>query len=124
MRPIQDEFRALLTSGKESSSAKAAGLCRALLELWPALRVPASGCFVTAPGVEPTNNAAECASRPAVLWRKQSCGTQCDAGNRLVERLLSTVTTCQQQQRSVLDYLTAVCSAAQLGQPIPALVPT
>lgn len=80
--------------------------------------------FRTVPGVEPTNNAAERALRPAVLWRKQSFGTQCDAGNRFVEWLLCVVTTCRQQQRSALDYLTAVCSAAQLGMAIPPLVPT
>jgi transposase len=118
MQPAQDEFRALLTSGTESPNAKAAGLCRALLDLWPALWT-----FVTVPGVEPTNNAAERALRPAVLWRKQSFGSQCDAGARFVERLLCVVTTCQQQQRSALDYLTAVCSAAQHGSAIPALVP-
>lgn len=118
MQPIQEAFQALLTSGRENPSAKAAGLCRALLDLWPALWT-----FVTVPGVEPTNNAAERALRPAVLWRKQSFGTQCDAGNRFVERLLCVATTCRLQQRSALDYLTAVCSAAHLGSTIPALVP-
>lgn len=117
-QPIQDEFRTLLETGQQSRSAKAAGLCRDLLKLWPALWT-----FVTVPGVEPTNNAAERAVRPAVLWRKQSLGTQTDAGNQFVARLLSVATTCQQQQRSLLDYLTAVCTAAQQGHPIPSLLP-
>lgn len=119
MRPIRAEFRDLLEAGQASPSAKAAGLCRALLALWPALWT-----FATVPGVEPTNNAAERAIRPAVLWRKQSLGTQTDAGNRFVARMLSVATTCQQQRRPLLDYLTAVCSAQQLGQPIPSLLPT
>jgi len=40
-------------------------------------------------GVEPTNNVAERALRPAVLWRKGSFGTQSDGGARFVERLLT-----------------------------------
>jgi transposase len=74
-------------------------------------------------GVEPTNNAAERALRPAVLWRKGSFGTQSDGGARFVERLLTVTATCKQQGRSVLGYLTAVCTAAQFGHPIPALFP-
>ncbi len=118
MQPIRTEFRALLEAGQASPSAKAASLCRALLALWPALWT-----FVSVPGVEPTNNAAERAVRPAVLWRKQSLGAQTDAGNQFVARLLSVATTCQQQQRPLLDYLTAVCTAALRGEPIPSLLP-
>ncbi len=118
MQPIQDEFRTLLETGQRSPSANAAGLCRALLVLWPALWT-----FVTVPGVEPTNNAAERAIRPAVLWRKQSLGTQTEAGNRFVARMLTVATTCKQQQRGLLDYLTAACTAAHRGQPIPSLLP-
>ena len=118
MQPIQDEFRTLLEAGQSSTSAKAAGLCRALLGLWPALWT-----FVTVPGVEPTNNAAERAIRPAVLWRKQSLGTKTDAGSQFVARMLSVSATCQQQQRPLLDYLTAVCSAQHASQPLPSLLP-
>lgn len=118
MAPIQAEFRTLLETGQASIHAKAAGLCRTLLALWPALWT-----FVTVPGVAPTNNAAERAVRPAVLWRKQSAGTRTAAGNEFVCRLLSVAATCQQQQRSLLDYLTAVCTAALRGDPIPSLLP-
>jgi transposase len=115
--PLQAEFRALLEQGSRGPSAKAAGLCAALLVLWPALWT-----FVTVPGVEPTNNAAEQAVRPAVLWRKGSFGSQSEAGAVFVARLLSVAATCRQQQRSLLDYLTAVCTAAQQGHPIPSLL--
>lgn len=118
IRPIQDEFRTLLEAGQASTSTKAAGLCRYLLALWPALWP-----FVTVPGVQPTNNAAERAIRPAVLWRKQSLGTKTDAGSLFVARMLSVAATCQQQQRPLLDYLTTVCSAQRAGQPIPSLLP-
>jgi transposase len=118
MAPIQAEFRALLEEGTASANPKAGGLCRALLTLWPALWT-----FVTVPGVEPTNNAAERAIRPAVLWRRGSFGSQSEAGAEFVARLLSVAATCRQQDRSLLDYLTAVCTAAQRGHPIPSLLP-
>jgi transposase len=118
MAPIQAEFRTLLEEGAASASPKAGGLCRALLKLWPALWT-----FVTVPGIEPTNNAAERAIRPAVLWRRGSFGSQSEAGAEFVARLLSVAATCRQQDRSLLDYLTAVCTAAQQGHPIPSLLP-
>jgi len=40
---------------------------------------PAMWLFITVEGVEPTNNAAERAIRPAVLWRR-SFGAQSQAG--------------------------------------------
>ena len=113
--PIQAAFRTLLEEGTTNPSPKAAGLCRSLLTLWPALWT-----FVTVPGVEPTNNAAERAVRPAVLWRRGSFGCQSEAGALFVARMLSVAATCRQQGRPLLDYLTAVCTAAQHGQPIPA----
>jgi len=116
--PTQAAFRMLLEVGQRSPSRKAAGLCTSLLHLWPALWT-----FVTVPGVEPTNNAAERAVRPAVLWRKGSFGSQSDAGAVFVARLLSVAATCRQQDRSLLDYLTAVCTASQQGHPIPSLLP-
>jgi transposase len=116
--PLQAEFRALLERGQHSGHYKAIGLSESLLKLWPALWT-----FLAAPGVEPTNNRAEHAIRPAVLWRKSSFGTQCDTGNTFVARLLSVAATCQQQHRSLLAYLADVCTAAQHGQPIPSLVP-
>jgi transposase len=118
MRPIQAAFRTVLAEGQDIRAGKTAGLCRSLLKLWPALWT-----FVTVPGVEPTNNAAERALRPAVLWRHGCFGNQSDDGAHFVEWLLTGAATCNQQQRSLLDYLTAVCTAAQHGQPIPSLLP-
>jgi transposase len=116
--PLQAEFRALLERGQRSGHYKAIGLAESLLKLWPALWT-----FLSVAGVEPTNNRAEQAIRPAVLWRKNSFGTQSAAGNRFVARLLSVAATCRQQNRSLLAYLTDVCIAAQHHQPIPSLLP-
>lgn len=116
--PIQDALAALLHAGQENADTQAAGLCRALLRLWPALWT-----FVEVEGVEPTNNAAERALRPAVLWRKGSRGTRSAAGARFVERLLTVSATCKQQGRSVFAYLTDVCATAHRGEPAPSLLP-
>ena len=45
-----------------------------------------------------------------------------DTGNEVVARLLSVAATCKQQNRSVLDYLAAVCTADQRGQPNPLVI--
>ena len=74
-------------------------------------------------GVEPTNNAAERALRPAVLWRKGSFGTQSEAGDRFAERILTVATTCKQQRRDLLAYLVAAVTAHATGTPAPALLP-
>jgi transposase len=118
-RQYQWRLRRVLERGQQCGCDKTANFCTALLKLWPALWT-----FVTVPGIEPTNNAAEQALRPAVLWRKGSFGTQSAGGNAFVTRLLSVAATCKQHDRSLLAYLTAVCTAAQAGQPIPSLLPT
>jgi len=119
LQPLQEEFRLLLEAGQQHEVAKVAGLSRQLLKLWPALWT-----FVSVPGVEPTNNAAERALRPAVLWRKGSFGTRSEGGNLFVSRLLTVAATCRQQGRPLLEYLTTVCTAARQGQPIPSLLPS
>ena len=73
-------------------------------------------------GVEPTNNVAERALRPAVLWRKGSFGSDSDAGSRFVERLLTVVASCRQQGRRLLDFLVAAGEAAWRGCPPPSLL--
>lgn len=118
MAPIQAEFRALFEAEQTNHNDKATGLCRALLKLWPALWT-----FIIVPGVEPTNNAAERALRPAVLWRKGCFGSQSAEGAHFVARLLTVAATCRQQHRNLLDYLTSVSAAAQRGHPVPSLLP-
>ena len=80
--------------------------------------------FVRHEGVEPTNNAAERAIRPGVLWRKGSFGTQSPEGSRFVEAMMTVVATLKQHHRNVLDYLTVACEAMWRGDPAPSLLPT
>jgi transposase len=80
--------------------------------------------FVAVEGVEPTNNAAERALRPAVLWRKGCFSAQSAGGNTFVERILSVSATCQQQNRHLLTFLTEAVSAYWARQPAPTLLST
>jgi transposase len=119
MQPIRQEVERLLEAGQTCGVPKTEGMCREILRLRQALWT-----FVRHPEVEPTNNAAERAIRPAVLWRKGSFGTQSADGSRFVEAMMTVVTTLKQQRRPVLDYLTATCEAALCGEPAPSLLPT
>jgi transposase len=119
LAPLQAELRDALEDGLDPPHAVVAGaLCGNLLDSWPALWT-----FAHVAGVEPTNNAAERALRPAVLWRKGSFGTQSAAGSRFVERIMTVAATCKQQGRSLLDFLVTATTAARLGLPPPSLVP-
>jgi transposase len=117
LAPLQADLRALLDRGLDHPVKEANDLCYDLLLHWPAL-----WAFATAPGVEPTNNAAERALRPAVLWRKGSFGTQSDAGDLFVARILSVAATCKQHHRPLLAFLTDLCDTAQRGLPPPRLL--
>src|SRR5262249_32271081 len=99
----------LLEVGSRCGVPKTAGTCRDILK-----RRKALWTFVQVEGVEPTNNTAERSLRPGVLWRKGSFGTQSAAGSRFVESMMTVVATLKQQQRNVLEYLTAACEAALL----------
>ena len=118
MDPLSGEIVELLRAGSQCDAPKVAGRCREILKLEGALFT-----FVRVAGVEPTNNVAERAIRPAVLWRKGSFGTDSEPGSRFVERILTVVTTLRLQQRNVLDYVTSACQAHLLGQPAPSLLP-
>jgi transposase len=118
MQAVQLTVRAILERGQRRYD-QAQGLSDELLNLWPALWT-----FVTTEGVEPTNNAAERALRPAVLWRKGCFGAQSEGGNRFVERILTVSATCRQQNRHLLTFLTEAVSAYWAGQPAPSLLST
>ena len=98
--------------------AKTVRTCRQLLKVEPAMWL-----FVSIEGVEPTNNAAERAIRPAVIWRRTSFGSQTQAGSAFVTRMLTVVTTLKSQQRHLLEFMTQAVVAARTGKPAPCLLP-
>src|ERR671928_1294249 len=118
MSPLRREVERLLEAGSRCGVPKTMGTCQDILK-----RREALWTFVQIAGVEPTNNTAERSIRPGVLWRKGSFGTQSAEGSRFVESMLTVVATLKQQQRSVLEYLTAACEAALWGEAAPSLLP-
>jgi transposase len=119
MVPVRARVGDLLRKASTSAEKKTAGMCREILTLEPALWT-----FVDSEGIEPTNNAAERAIRPAVLWRKGSFGNDSEAGARFTERILTAIATLRQHGRPVIAYLTEACAAARAGQKVPSLIPS
>ena len=111
---LRRSFRTALAQGARCRCPKTAATCLELI-----VREAALWTFARVEGVEPTNNAAERSLRHAVLWRKSSYGTQSHRGSRFGEAILTVVTSCQQQGRNLLGYLTACCRAFDAKGPTP-----
>ena len=113
------EAAALDIGEKEKTPlSKTVRTCRNLLKLEAALWL-----FITEDGVEPTNNAAERAIRPAVIWRRTSFGSDSAAGSLFVSRLLTVVSSLKLQERNILEFLVESVSASRSGDVPPSLLP-
>ena len=115
---LRADVEGLLREGTQCGHQKMERACKRILKdakhLWT---------FVGVVGVEPTNNTAERAVRPAVLWRKGSFGTHSAQGSRFVERIMTAAATCKQHDRNVTEYITRACEARLHGRPAPSLLP-
>lgn len=118
MKPVRSRIVSLLREASVCPAQKTAGMAKQILKLQAALFT-----FVDNEGVEPTNNVSERKVRQGVMWRKTSFGTQCSNGSRFVERILTTDATLRQQERSVLEFLTAAYQARLDRAPPPSLLP-
>jgi transposase len=115
---LHDRLMNAVEAGERSHTPDLARLCATILDIWPTL-----WNFTEHTGAEATNNRAERALRHAVLWRKTSGGTQTDAGERFVERILSIRQTCRLNDQPLHDYLIDVHNARLTGTPIPTPLP-
>lgn len=117
---FRETLRAFAEAGfAQESDRKWWGLGRDLVRYWPAVFR-----FVDVEGVEPTNNAAEQAVRPGVLWRRSSQGTRSEAGSLFVGRMLTTAATCRRQGRNLLAFLEAAVLARLHKRAPPSLLPS
>ena len=116
--PIREAFDNLLLRGRYSGNKRLIGMCEELYKhrswLWT---------FTEIEGIEPTNNTAERALRPAVIYRKLSFGTQSASGSRFIERILTVSETCRLQNRSPFRYLVETMKAHFSKQTPPSLLP-
>ena len=116
---VQCHIRYWLTQGLLWDCPSTADTCGHLLALDVAL-----WRFVTSPGLEPPNNAAERALRHPVIWRRTSHGTQSDHGSLFVQRMLTVAETCRLQHRPVFDFVRSALLAYRAGLPAPSLLPS
>jgi transposase len=118
MGRLRREVKQALEDGSRCPCVKTAATCFEILKVEAGLWT-----FARVKGIEPTNNAVERALRHAVIWRRISGGTDSVDGSRFVERMLTTVATCRQQGRNVLEYLSTCFEADCRGQALPSLLP-
>ena len=116
MVPLRKQVEAVLERAVAAKLTHVSGSCADILAHRAALWT-----FVERDDVEPTNNHAEQQLRAFVLWRKRSFGTQSERGNLFAERLMTVAHTARKQNKNVLEFLTACCTAARNGTPPPSL---
>lgn len=98
---LRDACLDLLDSGCATTTAREAGNIRQrFLENGESLIT-----FLTTPGVEPTNNLAEQAIRFVAIHRRITQGTRGENGQRWCERIFTVIGSCEQQGRSVFEFL-------------------
>jgi transposase len=117
LRILQESAEISIDENKKTPLAKTVRTCRNLLKMEVALWL-----FIREEGVEPTNNAAERAIRPAVIWRRTSFGSDSAAGSLFVSRLLTVISSLNLQERNVLDFLTESIAAKRSGGMPPSLL--
>lgn len=106
-QPIRQRIRDFCIIFRYSSDQRVRTRTKRLLDNWPHLFT-----FLKHEGVEPTNNRAERAIRPAVQWRKISFGSQSRIGEHFVGRLLTVVRTCQLHNINAFEFLTRLVNVS------------
>lgn len=79
--------------------------------------------FITTPGMDPTNNAAEQAIRFVVIDRLITQGTRSEKGRRWCERIWTVLSTCARQGRNAWAFLLEAVQAHFAGTAFPSLLP-
>jgi transposase len=125
-RPIRRQFESTLQQvvdlgcerGERTPWATTVRTCRQLVQ-----RKEALWTFLETPGIEPTNNAAERALRPACIHRKVSHGVQSASGAICRSRLLTVTATLRQQGRDMWEFMEQAWVTHRLGGEMPSLLP-
>lgn len=112
MGPYRRRILALLEEGEKLKVPKCGSILKVEEQLWT---------FTQKEGIEPTNNAAERALRPAVLWKKRSFGVESERGARYVASMLSIDATCRCNGLNVVKYLRQIMAAHRSRASIPSI---
>ena len=79
--------------------------------------------FLSYPGIPLTNNTAERALRPYVIWRKTSFASQSYRGDQFRPLILSITETCKRLGLKTYDILRQACAQGQRNQPVTIRLP-
>jgi len=112
-------FRLTLEYGTEKHKGKrAANVCQKLLAEEPML-----WRFLQSPGLALTNNHAERAIRPYVIWRKTSFFSQSEQGDLFRARVMTVSESCRRLDLCAYTLLREVCEQGIRKQPITIRLP-
>ena len=115
--PMRQRMHDFCVIFRYSSDPRVQTRTKRLLDNWQHLFT-----FLIHDGVQPTNNSAERAIRPAVQWRKICFGSQSQIGEEFIGRVLTIVRTCQLHKTNAFEFLTRLVIASfSAKQPLPYL---
>jgi transposase len=112
MQRIRGRIKVLLEKGAELGVPKCGPIARVEPLLW---------VFTKEEGVEPTNNEAERAIRPAVLWKKNSYGVESERGAKYVASILSVWATSRRNGTSPVKFLRELVKSSRSGAKAPSI---
>ena len=119
MQRLRRAMQTLLERGQALSGAsRTANQCQHVLKdeamYWT---------FLQDPRIPLTNNAAERALRPYVIWRKLSFASQSYRGDQFRPMILSVIETAKRLQLSTSQLLREICTQGLRGEPITTKLP-
>lgn len=108
----------IVPTDPEQKASKTANQCRRLLSDEPMLWT-----FLTDPAIPLTNNEAERAIRPYVIWRKTSFFSQSARGDQFRPVILTITETCKRLGVAVYSLLRAACEQGLRGEAVTIRLP-
>lgn len=112
-------LRTALEQGHAAHAGQRTGnACKALLNDEPML-----WRFLESPGLDLTNNTAERALRPYVIWRKTSFFSQSERGDRFRARVMTVSESCRRLDICAYRVLRQVCEQGIRKEPITIRLP-
>jgi ferredoxin len=112
MQPVRQRIKELLEEGTQRGVPK----CKEILKVEPRLWT-----YTREANVEPTNNAAERAIRPAVLLKKRTFGVKSVRGAQYVEGMLSIWATCRCNNVNTVSFLRKLIHSHRSNTPLPSI---
>jgi transposase len=115
----RENFRIALEQGRSDYEGQRTGnVCRDLLRVEPML-----WRFMASPGLDLTNNTAERALRPYVIWRKTSFFSQSERGDLFRARVMTVAESCRRFDLCAYTLLREVCEQGIRKEPVTIRLP-